>query len=150
MLDCESRTAVMLAQAVRTPTLIACCLTLGLTMPASASALVETSHDETAIGTHSSTATCPLGSHIVSGGGWVHLTPATLAQLPLNGSGTSGNGWSVTGFTHAHSFPFTVTAYAYCGVNDLHLATFTGSPGSGNPRATASAACSTGKVVSGG
>src|SRR5947209_2146719 len=143
MLDCESRRTVMLAQAVRTPTLIACCLTLGLAVPASASALVETSHDETAVGTHSSTATCPLGSHIVSGGGWVHLSSAGH-QLPLNGSGRSGNGWSVTGLTHEHTYPFTVTAYAYCGVNDLHLATFTGAPGSGNPRATASAACSTG------
>jgi len=145
MCDSESRTRFKLACAVRTPIYLARFLVLGLAMPASASALIEASKDETAIEpTRDSAVSARF--HVVSGGGWVHVTPATLAQLPLNGSGRSGNGWSVTGFTHDHSYPFTVTAYAYCGVNDLHLSTFTGAPGTGTPRATASVPCSTGNV----
>ncbi len=123
---------------------------LALAVPASAVALTESSNTVTATGTHSAIAPCPPGKHVVSGGGWVHLTPATLAQLPLNDTGASGNGWSATGFTHDPNHPFAVTAYAYCSTHDPHLQTFTGSPTTNTPSTPAVVSCTAGNAISGG
>jgi len=97
---------------------------------------------------HTAVATCPPGTHVVSGGGLTGLT-SSLGRPALNASGMSGNGRSVTGHVLGTT-TYPVTAYAYCGTNDLHLTPFTGDEGTGQPRATATVACATGTAVSGG
>lgn len=132
---------------VRTPALAIA--VVALVMPSAASAMVEVEKTQTESGTHPAVASCPPGKHVVSGGGWVHVVPSSFGQPPLNSSSMTGNGWGVTGFIHGNA-TFSVTAYAYCGANDLHLTPFQGNEGTGQPRATASVGCTHGSAVSGG
>src|SRR5438128_11602561 len=75
-------------------------------------------------GDRSATATCPSGTHVVSGGGKTGVIPATLGQTALNASHKSGNGWTVTGYSFhdnqtSPSHNFRVTVYAYCAQHNL-------------------------------
>jgi hypothetical protein len=105
-------------------------------------------------GDHSATATCPPGSHVVSGGGKTGVIPATLGQTALNASHKSGNGWTATGYSFhdnqtSPNHNFRVTVYAYCAQHNLHLSTFRNTT-TGTPRVTTPVDCGSGYVVSGG
>src|SRR5205823_2450479 len=113
---------------------------LALAVPATALALTESSNTVTDKGTHSAVAPFPAGKHVVSGGGLIGRSQGVY-QLPLNATGQSGNGWSATGFTHDHNYPFAVTAYAYCSTHDPHLQTFTGSATTNTPSTPAVVSC---------
>src|SRR2546426_847304 len=105
-------------------------------------------------GDHSATATCPPGTHVVSGGGKTGVIPATLGQTALNASHKSGNGWTAAGYSFhdnqtSPKHNFRVTVYAYCAQHNLHLSTFRNTT-TATPRVTTPVDCGSGHVVSGG